>query len=266
MQLIGQAIRHDTFGKGLVTDWDMNILTVCFSAGDKKFIYPDAFCKHLTLKNSEMQNKIQSLLDVKAAKKEAERQAIQEELERKSLLRNLKISPISQAAVNITEDQEANLFSAWSISTGTYLSGSSKGEPRIPERMKPNSLCLLTQRKAGTQEEDRHIIGAFMVEEDFFGVYCRNGVVNAHPDYRIMLATEKRLAFWPYVTEVAEKQRWGNTTLKYFSNKTAEKILFDMMKLSNATPEYEAAHQFYQYFCKINRLPVREVEDENPCD
>lgn len=269
MQLIGQAIRHETFGKGIVTDWDRNTLTVCFSVGDKKFIYPDAFAKHLTLKNSAVQDKIQGILDARAAKKEAEQQAIQEEAERKSLLRNMRISPTSQAAFNITAGRETELFSAWAVSTGTYLSGYSKGEPRIPDRMKPNSLCLLTQREAGKQERDRRIIGAFMVEEDFFGAYCRNGVVNAHPTYRIALDTEKRLPFWSYVTEDATKQRWGNTTLKYFSNKTAERILFDMLELPDTAEEQEAAQQFYRYFCKINRLPVRETaedEEELPCD
>lgn len=43
MQLIGQPIKHVTFGKGVVTDWNGNVITVCFSAGEKKFIYPDAF-------------------------------------------------------------------------------------------------------------------------------------------------------------------------------------------------------------------------------
>ena len=39
MQLIGQAIRHETFGKGIVTGWNRNILTVCFPGGDKRFLY-----------------------------------------------------------------------------------------------------------------------------------------------------------------------------------------------------------------------------------
>lgn len=43
MQLIGQPIKHVTFGKGVVTDWNGKVITVCFSAGEKKFIYPDAF-------------------------------------------------------------------------------------------------------------------------------------------------------------------------------------------------------------------------------
>ena len=32
MQLIGQSIKHVTFGKGVVTDWNGNVITVCFSA------------------------------------------------------------------------------------------------------------------------------------------------------------------------------------------------------------------------------------------
>lgn len=50
MQLIGQPIKHVTFGKGVVTDWNGNVITVCFSAGEKKFIYPDAFSNFLILK------------------------------------------------------------------------------------------------------------------------------------------------------------------------------------------------------------------------
>ena len=50
MQLIGQSIKHVTFGKGVVTDWNGNVITVCFSAGEKKFIYPDAFSNFLILK------------------------------------------------------------------------------------------------------------------------------------------------------------------------------------------------------------------------
>lgn len=258
MQLIGQAIRHEIFGKGIITDWNKDILTVCFSAGDKKFIYPDAFSKHLTLRDSVIQNKIQGILNARAAEKRAERKAVQEEQKRKNFLRSIKISPTSQAAFNITEEQEEGLFATWSVSTGVYLSGYSKGAPRIPERMKPNSLCLLTQREAGEREEKRRIIGAFMVKENFFGVNCRDGVINAHPSCRIVLVPEKRPAFWPYITEDAEKCRWGNAALKYFSNQAAERILFDMLKLADTAEEQEKFYRFYQYFCKINRLPVRE--------
>ena len=77
MQLIGQAIRHETFGKGIVTGWNRNILTVCFPGGDKRFLYPDAFARrHLTLRNQEMQAEIQELLLAKEAEKQEAQQAM----------------------------------------------------------------------------------------------------------------------------------------------------------------------------------------------
>ena len=63
MQLLGQPITHTTFGKGIVTDWNDHIITVCFNSGEKRFIYPDAFSNFLILKNTNAQEKIQHLID-----------------------------------------------------------------------------------------------------------------------------------------------------------------------------------------------------------
>lgn len=204
------------------------------------------------------------LLAARKAAREAERQAFQQKQEHKNLLRNMKIYANSQAAFHITAAQEQDVFSAWTVFTGTYLSGPSKGEPRIPDRMKPNSLCLLTKRGAGVQEASRRIIGAFMVGEDFFGADCRSGTVAAHPVHRVALRPEKGLAFWPYFTRDPEKQRWGKTALKYFSNQTAEKILFDLLGLADTAEEREAALRFYPYFCRLNRIPPRDGKAEEP--
>jgi len=144
-----------------------------------------------------MQDQMKRLLAARKAAREAEQQAFQQKQEHKNLLRNMKISANSQAAFHITAAQEQDVFSAWTVFTGTYLSGPSKGEPQIPDRMKPNSLCLLTKRRAGVQEANRRIIGAFMVGVDFFGADCRSGTVAAHPVHRVALRPEKGLAFWP---------------------------------------------------------------------
>ena len=261
MQLIGQPIKHGTFGKGIVTGWNDTTITICFSSGEKKFLYPDAFSKFLYLKNDAMQREIQALLHKREAAREAERQAIQELRERDQRLRSLKISPQSQAVFDISPDRHEELFSTWSVSTGCYVSGDSKGEPRVPERLKPNSMCLLTGRAAGQPEKERRIIGAFMVEEDFWGRHCWDGVIRAHPLYRLQLRPEERIPFWPYVAQEPEKQRWGGTALKYMTNKTGERILFDLKeRLSDESRE--CAEDFYQYYCKLNRLRPRHMEAE----
>lgn len=254
MQLIGQSAQHYIFGTGTVTDWDGATITIRFPAGEKKFIYPDAFFEFLRLDNETAQKKVRKLLAQREAAKKAQRQAAQELQEKRGLLQNLKISPQSQAVFDVAPDQRERLFSQWSISTGLYISGAAKGEPRIPERLKPNSICLFTERVPGEPEKERRITGAFMVEEDFLGSYCRDGAIQAHPIYRLRLRPERRLPFWPYVTEEPEGQRWGRAPLKYMNNKVGEKILFDIKELSLCDGGKERAEEFYQYYCKLNRL------------
>lgn len=261
MQLIGQAVKHSAFGKGIVTGLSSDRVTIYFSAGEKRFIYPDAFSKFLTLKNRKMQKKIQDRLDEIAAVERTKAEKMQREQEKEYLLRNVKISPCGQAVFHVAPEQREAVFSAWSISTGRYASGNSKGKLRIPERMKPNSMCLLTECVKG-KEEERSIIGAFMVQEDFLGSYCQDGMIEAHPDYRLRLPLEYQLPFWPYVTQQPGEKRWGRVVLKYISNKIGERILFDIKELPLDEENKKTAEHFYRYYCKLNLLQP-EICDAN---
>ena len=262
MQLIGQAIRHETFGKGIVTGWDRNILTVCFPGGDKRFLYPDAFARHhLTLWDQGMQDQIQAVLRARETEKREAQQAVQEEQERRVRLQRVKISKMSQAAFDVEEDALKALFSEWVISTGTYISGASKGEPRVPSRMKPNSLCLITHRGAEEPEADRRILGMCMVREDFIGSCCRNGQINAHPVYRLTLNEKEQPLFWPYFSEKTDRRSWGNASLKYFSTEIAEKILFDLRACWTVPEDKTESGTLYQYFCMATHLTARDLEE-----
>ncbi|WP_195278880.1 hypothetical protein [Clostridium sp. J1101437_171009_A5] len=263
MQLIGKAIQHNVLGRGIVTGWNETKITICFPEGEKHFIYPDAFTNFLTLKDKTAQKQINKLLDEHRALKEAKFQALKKMQERKALLNNFKISTQGQAVFDIKPDQAEEVFSTWSVSTGSYLSGSSQGEVRIPERMKPHSMCLLTTRPAGQPEMERHIIGAFMVEEDFLGDYCHNGIIRAHPEHRLQLPPEHQNLFWPYVAPTSERRIWGRVALKYMSNKLGEEILFDIKELPLCDELKECADLFYRYYCKLNRIPQR-YEGEDP--
>lgn len=254
MQLIGQAVRHNIFGKGIVTECSNSRITISFSAGEKKFIYPDAFIKFLTLKNRTMQMKVQNLLDEIAAVEKEKVHAEKREQEKEYLLRNMKISPCSQAVFHVAPDQREDVFSSWSISSGRYIKGSSKGEPRIPKRLKPNSMCLLTECEEREHEEQRRIIGAFMVQEDFLGRYCLDGRIKAHPMYRLRLPKECQMPFWTYAAQKPEEKRWGKAVLKYITNEIGERILFDMSRLPLHENDQKCAEHFYHYYCKLNRI------------
>lgn len=257
MQLIDQPIKHIKFGKGIVKECEDTIITIRFAIGDKKFIYPDAFAKFLTLQNTEIQRQILELIDIRETQKEAKKKAIQEMQERRFMLKNVKILPQSQAVFDMSNDKATDVFSVWTVSTGNYISGYSRGFPRVPDRLNPNSMCLLTVRDRGQPEADRRIIGAFMVEEEFLGCYCRDGMIQAHPYFRLQLPLDQQLLLWPYIVREPQKQRWGKVPFKYMSNYTAEKILFDLKNRFTDESEKSRAEKFYQYYCKMNHLHPR---------
>ena len=45
MQLLGQPVRHNAFGTGVITGLSGNIITIDFAQGEKRFQYPDAFSR-----------------------------------------------------------------------------------------------------------------------------------------------------------------------------------------------------------------------------
>lgn len=255
MQVIGKTVEHKAFGQGKITNHSGNMVTVSFSKGDKKFIYPDAFVHFLTFKNQSAQNEINTICDKLREEENAQKRALQEKQERRQRLLFLKITPTSQAAFNIDPNELNEIFSSGSVSTGCYLSGHSKGEPRIPSKLRPNSACLLTGRIPNTLEKERRILGAVMVKDDFFGDLCKNGVVEFHNQYKIHLNPNSSMRYWDYFDGSEPLPRWGNTVFKYFANSTMQQILLDMKKTSRDTEEEMAIHTFYQYFCDINHLP-----------
>lgn len=56
--MIGQRVHHKSFGGGTITGLDGTLLSVRFSSGEKKFVYPDAFESFLTAEDTELQEKI----------------------------------------------------------------------------------------------------------------------------------------------------------------------------------------------------------------
>ncbi|MEG1458437.1 MAG: hypothetical protein RSB37_05550 [Acetivibrio sp.] len=254
MQLIEQTVVHKIFGKGTITALTDNTVTICFSQKEKKFIYPEAFVRFLTLKDDFAQKEIINMINKKNKEEKEQKQADREALDRIQELSNLKITPNSQAAFNIKTECKEEVFSSWTVSTGHYLSGYSKGSPRIPDRLKPNSVCLLTECPKGTTEKDRRIIGAFMVKETFVGSFCKDGLIEGHELYRVKLKEEEAPLFWDYFTKEEQLQRWGNTAFKYFTNVSIERILFDIRKSLCNSDKAEEVDAFYQHFCTINRL------------
>ena len=260
MNINGHAIRHKTFGSGVITAFTESIITISFSEGEKKFIYPDAFKEHLVLKDKKMQAYITAQIAEKKAEINRQRQIEQSEQERRKKLLNFTITANSHAVFDVAPDHTLQVCEAYTVSTGQYLSGYSKGQPKIAVKLKPNSACLFTERAIGKSEQERRIIGAFMVREDFFGEDSRDGLIVGHPKHRMLIPAGNPLFFWELFGQGA-MQRWGNIAFKYCSSTEMNYILSQMVQILANTDQQESAFAFYKYFCAINRLsPLIEIE------
>lgn len=254
MQLVGQAISHTKFGKGVVSETTEQTITIIFQQGEKKFLFPDAFEKFLALRNQEAQNQINELVHKLVQKRVVQENTKRTKEEHYNRISKLKVMPNSQAAFGLLNNTRQEVFSTWSVSTGFYLSGNSKGAPRIPRQMKLNSACLLTECPDGVPESERKIIGAFMVRDDFDATLCQDGIVQSHDSYKIQLNENEELLFWDYFTSAGTVPKWGNIEIRYFSNEIMQTILKDMqMKISDPDLR-QGAEVFYQYFSRLNRL------------
>lgn len=265
MDIVGQPIQHQAFGPGIVTSLTGKTVTVRFQDGEKKFIYPDAFSRFLVLKNAKLQKNVRAQIEDRENAIREKRRSEQEEYNRRQKLLNFKIEPNSHVILNIPPEQTAQAIDTHTASTGKYLSGYSKGRPRIAERLKPNSACLLTECPKGTPEKGRRITGAFMAGESFFGADASDGLIKGHPQYFLSVPKDVSIPLWKYAGRTAPP-RWGNTVFRYCSGDTMNLMLSKLVKLLENTDQAEPTAEFYRYFCRINRLHplIKWKEDGDP--
>ena len=253
MNIIGKTVNHKTFGSGTVTALTDKIITISFHGTEKRFIYPDAFKRFLVFKGRHAQEYAEELIREKEAAIQRKKQIEQKENERRQKLLNFKISANSHLVMDVPFEEIDNVFQTLSVSAGTYLSGGSKGLPRVLDRVKPNSICFITSCLNGEEEAERKLIGAFMVEEDFFGDEVSTGIIRGHPKYHIMMPEEHSMLFWTQLNQ-AVPSRWGGVPFKYCSTSAANRMLSEMVGAVIETEQAAAAQEVYQYFCTINRL------------
>lgn len=274
MNLINEEITHKVFGEGSIVEQEGSIITVDFNEDLKKFVYPDAFEKFITLNDREVAESLDEIILEKAAEKEAlerkreEKQAQQVlERERRELLRNHQIHESSQIVFWLDEEEQENVFTDWEVSTGTVQSGANKGQPNRAARLRPNSAGLLTVRDADQDEAERKIIGLYMVTDTFAGNLNNDGLVPAHETFRIELTNEEAegMLFWNYYVNENHPQRttWNSGKYRYFDNMWTAQILNDILALKTDEEEIENVKEFLTYFCEMNVLDLENISEAN---
>ncbi len=252
MSLSNSIVHHKLYGKGKVCSCEGNMVLIQFEDCTKKFIYPDAFKTHLTLDGKEEQAFINKLLRKEEQLRQQQFECDRLQAEKTRFLGSLPQSADAQAAFGFVQNDIDAVKKDWKISSGYYLSGENKGMPKTPIRIMPNSGCLLTSLPEGSSEGDRIIFGIFMPEDDFIGADSRDGIIPAHPKFRLLL--EQRLRFWDYFGFKPTGKSWGRTEMRYFSNATMAAILSDILRLTQDPTEKSHCEELLDYFCALNKI------------
>lgn len=254
MELIGMEVTHKKYGTGKIMGVSENRMKIQFPQEVKSFQCPEAFESFIFIEDERlrefMDDKIEVLNQTKNDKKE--HQMKREKASAYAAKMGKKTN--SQAAFGMMDNTYENVVRDGSVFTGYNLSGKSKGEPRIPQNMNINSSCIITRNPGKNKEAEREITGIFMVSEDFIGENCKTGIIPIHPIYRIIWGDDcEKVLFWNYFPEEKRAKSWGKSEIKYLPVTIVKEILEDM--INGATDEKkEEIMEFYQYFCRMNRM------------
>lgn len=278
MNLINEKVTHKRFGTGSIVNHNDSSIEIHFASENKKFVFPDVFGKHLKLHDKSIANSLEKIIQKKEMKRKEEewkkevekklRQKNQElRLEHEKLMKNHKLHPESQMVFWCDAEEQNSSFSEWKVFSGLIKSGNNKGKPSKPIRLHQNSAVLITARDSGMPEEDRHILGVYMVNEDFIGKLCEDGYIPPHSKYRLQLTEQEsdQMLFWKYYVneKFPHKMTWNTGKYRYFDNLWMAQILLDIVSLKSDPKERELGQQFFEHFCKMNQITDQDLPKPN---
>lgn len=272
VNLINEEITHKVFGEGNIVEQNETVITIDFNDDIKKFVYPDAFRKFITLNDQNTAKTLKELLlkrDLeeqafeRERKEEKERQVLEQQ--RREKLKNHKIHESSQIVFWLDEEEQQNVFSDWKVFTGKVQSGKNKGQQNRAARLRPNSAGLLTARKPDQPETERRILGLYMVNETFSGDLSDDEIIPAHPEFRIELTDQEaeKMLFWNYYfnKNYPHRTTWNTGKFRYYDNVWTAQILKDLIALKTDEEEFKEVTNFLKYFCQMNALDMDNIPE-----
>lgn len=274
MNLLHEEITHKVFGEGDIVAQDESFITIEFKDEVKKFVYPDAFGKYITLKNRETAESLKKVITQLEQEKEELEKKREQEKERKMLeqmrlekLKNKNIHESSQIVFWLDEEEQQHVFTDWQVSTGKIQSGKNKGKPNKPARLGLNSANLLTVRDPEQEESERKIVGLYMVDEKYTGEMDEEGNVPAHSKYKMKLSDEEaeKMLFWNYYKNASNPERitWNSGKYRYYDNIWTAQILQDIISIKTNEAEIQAVEDFLDYFCEMNLIDKNSIPEAN---
>ncbi|MBD7914790.1 hypothetical protein H9660_06490 [Clostridium sp. Sa3CUN1] len=272
MNLINIKVDHKVFGEGVIIENENSYVTVKFKNDEKKFMYPSSFDGYLTVQSIKADESIKE--EIRAIKKlEKDEKLRLAEVERKIKVEKLnnskkakaKVYPRANIAFKCTFSDEG--YSNEKELTSIVQTFNRNGESMKLNKVKNNSLCIVTTREPNTVERERYIFGVFLVDESYNRDNKDEGYVTTNSKYSIKLSLEEshKMLFWNYHTNAnkPELALWSSGLHRYFEDEQAIQILQDIVALKKGTDEEELSKEFLLHFAKINNININTVAEKN---
>ena len=251
MNLIGKKVVHRKFGQGEISSIEGSRIEINFTTTIKTFLFPDAFESYVSLSDQEAGTYVDGILSDQKNQKQLEKEQQHQRLQANAFS-NQKKPDNAQAIFAMNTNDLDDVLVNWTVNTGYYLSGKSKGMPKIPLNMGISSCCILTDKEDGEGESKRTIAALMMAEDRFIGKECKTGLITAHEAYRITWnESNAPLYLWNYFPEDLRPKSWGGAEVKYTSKTIIKAILEDMAEQSEGDDKNKILN-FQKYFCKMN--------------
>ena len=165
---------------------------------------------------------------------------------------------------------ESVIFKDWEVNAGSKLTKKSRGKGNKITGTKEGGLCIITTRLPGTKEEDRIIIGLFLIDEVYTGDDDYDpswGSVYADKKYRLEFTpTESaNMKLWKYYrnSKSPDKPRWGTGLIRYCEDEIAVQILKDAISLKRGTRDEKLTIDFLGEYCIRNKVAPSKVGNPN---
>lgn len=282
MRLIGEKVRHISFGEGTIKEINDKKITVTFDIGEKSFDYPYVFDKFLALENEELKGDIQEkkneieeekarislALELERSHEKQRRENEKRNSRKGGTLKAVKDNIAFKCNFHDEEDDsvcfEGKMLKEWRAYAGVIQSGVNKGKPKTIKKVAVNNLAVLTSKIPKKPEKDRFIFAAFLVNENVEGGEVEEGYVEAHPEYKISLSEEesKKIKFWDYYYNESNPEKiQASGVNRYISDEQSAQILKNIYNIKKGTSEEELAKGILEKFCQYKGLDVNNLSE-----
>jgi len=258
MSLAGKKVQHTAFGPGTILRQDGDYITVQFAAGEKMFVFPDAFSQFLSIADHTLQQQLETAALEKHTAAAQAAAAKKADLQERHSLSDLS----AEGAVRVYRRRNAAFKCRYDTCEKPEILAEMAEQLPTLKSIRRNSMCVLTTKPLKAAERQRYVFAVFLVDMDADKAACKP-VVRISNKYKLHLEESEanRLLFWNYHASKnsSGEPSWSTGVHRYVTDAEAVQILRDIVTIKTGARDEHLALDFFNYFCQAAQVDMSKV-------